>query len=85
MSEELLDELHIKFHFACKLKNLNFIQRSALPEGMRTFIVFSGNKRAKIVIVDHRFPAVTGDVTLTTDSVDTTPEFIGAAILAALR
>jgi hypothetical protein len=83
--DEVLDELHMLLYEACKLKNWNFIQTAVLPAGTRTFIVWTADKRAKVVITGDKSTPFPGDVTLTSDTLKSSPASIAGAIAGAMR
>ena len=83
--DEVLDELHIKLYQACKLKGWDHIQTSASPKGDRTFTVWTGNRRAKVVVTGDKSPPFLGDVTLTSDTLTSNPESIAGAIAGNMK
>lgn len=54
---ELLDEMSIGLVEACEANNWKLIQRSAVPEGTRTFMLLSGNKRVNVALTNVRTTA----------------------------
>jgi hypothetical protein len=83
-SDAVIDELHMKLYEACKLRNWNLIQTSPYAEGTRTFIVWTGNRRARVLVTDQKSARHPGDVTLTSDTLTANVGFIAAAIEGAM-
>ena len=83
-SDAVIDELHMKLYEACKLRGWNLIQTSPYAEGTRTFIMWTGNRRARVLVTDQKSARFPGDVTLTSDTLPSNIGIIAGAIEAAM-
>ena len=84
-SEEWLDEMHIRLYEVFKTNNWNFIQRSSVPVGTRSFVLFHGSKRLRIEITSEAATTTNADIMFNRDSANLTGDQIRVIISQKLR